>query len=449
MYTNCTTSKRKLLLPTYTMNKVFPIRTESACLLKWAWSTIYFNSGTSASCHRTQKYAIDPDNFGNFHNLPDKIAARELMLDGKWPTAGCQYCKNAEDSGAVSDRMFNLQQQNNGWLVPPELEVDSSATAVTPTILEVYFKNTCNMACVYCGPHYSSLWEEENRKFNQSFHDSQPYDIRRAQHNEHYNQMVADLWRYLDEKDRYKQIKRYHVLGGEPLLMSELDDSIEFWRTHPNPDLTFSIITNLNIPTARFERYIKQFERLVLGNKIWQLQLTASLDCWDSEQEYVRHGLKLELWQRNFELLLNKPWISLSINSAISALTIKSLPKLLARINEWNKQQLATSTWNDRARQAEPIIHSFSTPVELDNPYIFNGSVFAEDFEKILQLMPTDNEIQKGQKIVMQGIATQSLGMPGHPTEIKKLQEYLSVLDARRKTSWPSHFDWLNQDFSV
>jgi hypothetical protein len=40
------------------------------------------------------------------------------------------------------------------------------------------------------------------------------------------------------------------------------------------------------------------------------LQITASSDCWDSEQEYVRYGLDLAQWQRNFELLLNQPWIS-------------------------------------------------------------------------------------------------------------------------------------------
>jgi hypothetical protein len=98
------------------MTKVFPIKTESACLLKWAWSTVYFNSGTTASCHRTQKYSIDPNNFENFHNLPDKIAARNLMQQGHWPSAGCEYCKNVEDAGGVSDRLFNLQQQTGSWL---------------------------------------------------------------------------------------------------------------------------------------------------------------------------------------------------------------------------------------------------------------------------------------------------------------------------------------------
>jgi organic radical activating enzyme len=429
------------------MNKVFPIHNQSACLLKWAWSTIYFNSGTTASCHRTQKYAIAPNNFDLFHNLPDKIAARNHMQHGIWPGAGCEYCKKVEDADGLSDRQSTLQQ-DNGWLVPPELVIDSTATAVTPTILEVYFKNTCNMKCVYCGPHHSSLWEEENRKFDSSFHN-RTFDIKQAQHNDHYDQMVADLWKYLDKNDRYKNIKRYHILGGEPFLMSELDDSIEFWRTHPNPDLIFSIITNLNIPTIRFERYLSQFRKLVLSNKIWKLQITASLDCWDSEQEYVRYGLDLQQWQQNFELLLNQPWISVSINSAVSALTIKSLPKLLQRINEWNTQQTATATWFQREWVAEPIVHSFNTSAEFDNPYFFDGAVFAKDFERILALMPQDNTVQQAQHRAMQGIATTSLSSKNNTDQINKLKQYLTMLDQRRNTHWPSHFAWLDQDFSV
>lgn len=432
--------------------RVFPIQTESACLLKWAWSTVYFNSGTSASCHRTQKYAIDPNHFDQFHNLPDKLAARELMLQGHWPDAGCEYCKKVEDSGGISDRLFNLEQvqQNNGWILPPELEETPTATSVTPTILEVYFNNTCNMKCIYCGPHFSSLWEEENRKFGHSFESAtNTYDIKKAQHNDNYDRMVADLWRYLADHDRYKIIRRYHILGGEPFLMRELDASIDFWRQHPNPDLIFSVITNLNIPTQRFAQYIKQFERLVLGNKIWKLQLTASLDCWGPEQEYVRYGLDLEQWERNFNLLINKPWISLSINSAISSLTIKSLPRLLEKINQWNQQQTATANWHQREWAAEPIIHSFNTSTESDNPYMFGAGVFDNDFEQILSLMPKDNNVQRGQHELMKGIATRMSASTRNVVKINKFKNYLDILDRRRNTDWRSHFAWLDQDFNV
>lgn len=420
--------------------RVFPIKTESACLLKWAWSTVFFNSGTSASCHRTRKYPIDPDNFNKFHNLPDKLAARELMLAGKWPQAGCEYCHRVEQAGQVSDRMFHLEQQHNSNLTPPELFNSSVATSITPTILEVYFKNTCNMACVYCGPHHSTLWESENRKFNESFDSKYDvYSLQQSQDNTNYDRMVADFWQYLGSENRHLTLQRYHILGGEPFLLSELDDSIDFWDQHPNPDLVFSVITNLNIPHKRFVEYIKRFEKLVLGNKIWKLQLTASLDAWGAEQEYVRWGLDLAQWQQNFEYVINRPWISLSINSAISALTIKQLPALLEKINQWNTQQTRVA---GRYR-SEPIIHSFNTTGQLDDPYIFGAGIFDQDFERILELMPTDTPIQQGQRTAMAGIASTQLTADRNYFKIAQLKQYLGKLDQRRNTNWTTTFGWL------
>jgi hypothetical protein len=427
-------------------NKIFPINTDTACLLKWNWSTIFFNSGTSASCHRTQRYPIDPNNFDNFHNLPDKVRARKIMLDGQWPGSGCEYCKIVEEHDGISDRESNLNQLQNKLLVPPELHNNATETAVTPTILEVYFNNTCNMACVYCGPHFSSKWEDENRRFNGEFElDSGPYSNQRAQNNTHYDDMVAKFWQWLAQDDHYKTIQRYHVLGGEPFLLKELDDSIDFWDQHGNPDLVFSVITNLNIPHSRFVNYIKKFERLVLSNKIWKLQLTASLDCWGTEQKYVRWGLDLDLWQKNFEFLLNRPWIEVSINSAISALTVKQLPSLIEKINKWNQEQTKVAgRW-----KSEPILYSFNTTGGIDDIYNFGPDVFARDFERVLELMPTDTEAQQDQLQCMQGIANTLANSQLNVLGIEKLKQYLTQLDFRRNTSWQDQFSWLNQDFSI
>ena len=426
------------------MNKqIFPIETATSCLLKWAWSSVFFNDGTTASCHRTKRYPINIDNFESFHNHPAKLIAREHMLNGMWPGAGCEYCKNVEDSGGISDSLSQLEQQQSPNLTPPELLKNNKATAVTPTILEVWFTNTCNMACVYCGPQYSSIWEQENRKFNK---DLSGLNLL-APHvkNANYNKMVEQLWQWLAEQDRYKTLQRYHVLGGEPFLLKELDASIDFWNNHGNPDLVFSIISNLNIPHERFQKYIKKFERLVLSNKIWKLQLTASLDGWGPEQEYVRYGLDLSLWQKNFEYLLDRPWISLSINSVISALTIKQFPALVEKINQWNtKQKTSAGRYT-----AEPILHSFISSRLTDNIYSFGPGVFDQEFEQILNAMPADTKIQQGQKDIMQGISVALQQSTRSLEKIKKLQQYLDEIDHRRKTNWKSHFPWLNNDFTI
>ena len=418
--------------------RIFPIKQDPACLLKWGWSTILLNSGSTSSCHRTKKYAIDPDNFDQFHNVPEKIAARKLMLEGRWPGYGCEYCKRIEDVGGVSDRMFQLDQQQDPGLTAPELLENNQAVNVTPTILEVYFKNTCNMACIYCGPHFSSLWEDENRKFGNLSKNNIKFSVQQSQNNPHYDKMVADLWIYLATNNRYLTLRRFHILGGEPFLLSELDDCINFWDTHGNPDLVLSIITNLNIPHKRFQKYIDQFERLVKENKIWKFQITGSLDGWGAEVEYVRYGLDLNNWEQNFQSLLDKPWVTLSINSAISSLTIKCLPALITKINEWNRL---------RPANAEPIIFSYALTGQQDDPKQFGDGFFNDDLNLALSLLDKKSTIDIGVYEALESIGQLINKNPMHVTKINELKTYLDQLDARRKTNWRITFPWLDQDF--
>jgi pyruvate-formate lyase-activating enzyme len=424
-------------------NRIFPIKVEPACLLKWSWSSVFLNTGTSASCHRTQPYTIDPNNFEEFHNLPEKITARKLMLDGQWPGAGCQHCKHIEDAGGISDRIHQLDAQGDVCQHPPELNTDPSATHITPTILEVYFKNTCNMACTYCNSDFSSRWEDEDRKFLGKTKTAEARSLKANQ----YDKMVKDLWIYLEKDDRYKILHRYHILGGEPFLLTELDDSIAFWESHPNINLIFSIITNLNIPTERFQKYVNRFERLVLDNKIWKLQITASLDAWGPQQEYVRYGLDLSQWQRNFEILVTKPWATLSINSTMSSLTIKHMPELIKKINYWNSLRGAEEHTIDHVFD-EPIHHSFQTVVgNVDNPYIFGGGVFDTDMDEIISLMPADSNSQKSSREQMQGIAIALKESQRSPDQIIRLKQYLDSIDQRRQTNWRTLFTWLDESF--
>jgi pyruvate-formate lyase-activating enzyme len=399
-------------------------------------------TGLSSSCHRVNYDPIDPDNFSNFHNLPAKIQAREAMIRGEWPGHGCEYCQNVENVGGVSDRLMTLQRYHGLDKVPPELHNNPLATEVTPIILEIYFNNTCNLSCAYCGPSLSSKWNDEIRKFGQiqiEDFNIKPY----VPNNDRYDRMVTDLWKYLEENDRYKTIRHYQVLGGETLLQKELDQSFDFWSNHPNPSLTINLITNMMIPHHQFVKKMQQVEQLVQKEAIYMLELTASLDCWGPEQEYVRYGLDLTTWQQNFEYMLDKPWCKLAVHSCISSLTIKTLPELIRRINDWNKQKSAD----------QQIEHNFDLTIgptpKLNgmHPTTFGAGVFDSEFEQILELMPTKTEMQRSNRAQMQGQFEFIKNSPRLPNRIAVLKQYLDELDQRRNTNWKILFPWLDQDW--
>jgi len=415
-------------------NRVFPIKSDTACLLKWAWSTVFLTLGTSSSCHRTDHAKIPVDNFESFHNLPNKIEARQMMQRGEWPQGGCQYCEKIEKAGGMSDRQHQLDVGHEKDRTPEELLTDPTATEVVPTILEVYFNNTCNMACLYCGPHFSTKWEEENKRFGE-FSQGKVQFGRSFNSNPHYDKMVSDFWKYLTDHDRYKKIRYYQILGGEPFFQKEFDDSIDFWETHHNPEIVFNIITNLKVPPKKFRAYIDRFEKMVEAGSLKRLQITGSLDAWGPQEEYVRWGLDLDEWRENFEYCLNKDWIVLCINGCITALTIKTMPELIENIVAWNKQR---NPWN-------PISYSFMTamgPSYMD-PAIFGPGVFDEDFEKIKAVMPKEFPHELSSIEHMEGIQKQIASAPKNKRSVDDLKVYLNEIDRRRGTNWKELFPWL------
>jgi pyruvate-formate lyase-activating enzyme len=416
--------------------RVFPVYSDTSCLLKWAWSTVFLRQGTSSSCHRTDQAPIPADNFASFHNLPNKIRAREMMRRGEWPQEGCQYCEKIEAAGGTSDRQYQLLNHHDFDRTPQELIQDPSLNEVVPTILEIYFNNTCNMACLYCGEWFSSKWGEENKRFGVFDNgNGVAFGWDRKQPDLNYDKMLADFWQYLHDKDRYKHIRQYQIAGGEPFFQPELEMSLDFWDAHPNPELTFNFITNLKVPHKKFVSTIDRIGRMVNEGKLKRMQISDSMDGWGPQQEYVRWGLDLREFTENFEYLLDKNWIVKCINAAINPLSLKTMDQLVRKFNEWN----------DRCEPGYPISFSFMTVMAPNwmDPAIMGAGVFEEDFERILAEMREDNKSDQNAKEHMIGIAKQIAATPRNHVLVQGLKDYLTEIDRRRGTNWQNLFPWL------
>ena len=409
------------------MDKFFPIKVEPACQLKWAWSTVRLRSGRSSSCHRVNP--VDVDDFSNFHNTPEIVNDRKLMLEGKWPDGrGCEFCRLVEEAGGTSDRMFQKQIPN---LYPKELDQDINATVVTPTILEVYFDNACNMACLYCHSGFSSRIEAENNKFGRYNEHGIVIENREEFSEENRKTYAEQFWEWMESN--YDELKRMHILGGEPFFQKDFDRCLDFLESRSNPDLEFNVITNLKVSKSKLEQYVKRFKRLVAKRKLKRFDVTASIDCFGKAGEYVRYGLDLEQWKENFEYLVENKWIHLQINQALSCLTIKTIPELIEYINQFEGRNIG--------QYFSPAIltHRFL------HPSIFDYSVFEKDFENILSTMQEDTWQQQKAKANMEGVIAR-LKKDGTHTdaeEVKKLKIFLDEIDRRRGLNWKETFPWL------
>jgi hypothetical protein len=416
-------------------SKPFPITQGIPCQLKWNHSTVFLTMGTTASCHRVTHDPYEfKDNKMNFHNIKTKLEARIKMLKGEWPGRGCEHCKSTEDAGGHSDRMSHLNMQ--GVTAPKELEKDTTAVDVTPTQLEIYFSNTCNLKCIYCNSKFSSTIDNENRihgQFDYGFEDNPggaPVRIYgKIEINPNIKEDTDKLFAWLE--GHIHELNKVMILGGEPFLQKETERMVELLERTSNSNLTLVVFSNLTVDTYRVQKWLARMWRLVEQGKLNNLQVVGSLDCWGPQAEYVRNGLDLKKYMENFEFILNKTRITPSINSALMALTIPTLPDLIKQMNTWSKIREVYWSGMKAGDHMRPYL----------NPTIFGKDIVPLGLQKAVDIFETHGDaIKEAQLNNLIGIKTECEKSAPNLWDQKMLRVYVEELDRRRGLDYKKLF---------
>ena len=392
---------------------------DPTCALKFSYSTVKLSEGTSASCHRTTYDKVPEGDFGKFHHTPTKMATRKLMLEGKWPGKGCEYCKKMEDAGAISDRM----EANS---------MDPKHFSTTDCkILEMYFSNVCNQACVYCSAEYSSKWETENKKFGLEIETSD-YARDFLKDKENFKRIKSEFWEWME--DNHKPLVKYNILGGEPFFQPELLENLDFFESHPCPNLELTIVSNLKCPEKRFRETMDKIDYLRAIGNLGQIRITCSIDSWGPSYEYIRWGGKSEEWEKNFSILVKEyPEVEPEIHMTMNAMSIKTQPELVNMLNKYNTKE--NSIW---------ISANFVVWPNHMAPDIFPTGFFKEDFKRLYKELD-DGIWASSIKEMMLGYEKSIDNTPVDYAKINKLKEELTNIDKRRGCDWKKTFPWLDE----
>jgi wyosine [tRNA(Phe)-imidazoG37] synthetase (radical SAM superfamily) len=392
---------------------------DPTCALKFSYSTVKLSEGTSASCHRTTYDKVPEGDFGKFHHTPTKMATRKLMLEGKWPGKGCEYCKKMEDAGAISDRM----EANS---------MDPKHFSTTDCkILEMYFSNVCNQACVYCSAEYSSKWETENKKFGLEIETSD-YARDFLKDKENFKRIKSEFWEWME--DNHKPLVKYNILGGEPFFQPELLENLDFFESHPCPNLELTIVSNLKCPEKRFRETMDKIDYLRAIGNLGQVRITCSIDSWGPSYEYIRWGGKSEEWEKNFSILVKEyPEVEPEIHMTMNAMSIKTQPELVNMLNKYNTKE--NLIW---------ISANFVVWPNHMAPDIFPTGFFKEDFKRLYKELD-DGIWASSIKEMMLGYEKSIDNTPVDYKKINKLKEELTNIDKRRGCDWKKTFHWLDE----
>jgi len=310
-----------------------------------------------------------------------------------------------------------------------ELEDNPTATHITPTILEVFINNKCNLACTYCNVNESSVHETEaQRFFNPEFNERYFGRTRTRVSDELYNQYVEKLISWLQRKG--SALQRLNLLGGEPFIQTDFYKIVDVFKEYPNPNLELSVITNMNLPHKMFIKHVGFLRQLVKDKKVKRIDITASVDCWGDSIEYVRRGFIMDLFEKNMLYILQYPnEIRVNINSTHNLMSLDTYPDLLAKKKEW--QDLT----GGKIAMFGQIVGSYQV-----DPRTLGGDFFKETFVRIRKNLPLQTWDDRQQAKIVHGIIK---NIEQSKPDLQMISDFLTCyneLDRRYGTNWKKTF---------
>jgi organic radical activating enzyme len=316
--------------------QVLDTKSASFCAAKWYNATIWLGSGQTTSCHHPPAHAIDPEaiktNPSAIHNTVAKKIDRLNMQLGNRPK-GCEYCWKIEDMGrdAISDRVYKskiypIEALNEAYATPHQDDVNLRT-------LEIAFDRTCQFACSYCNPAFSSTWVKDIRSNgpyerlvsdgrNHFTHDHSSSQLYRFGETNPYVEAFFAWW----ETDLHKTLQELRITGGEPLMSGDTWKLIDWFKNNKGRSQTrLAINSNLGVDV--------DIDRLLGSIEGQAVDIYSSMEATGAQAEYIRDGLDYNAWLRNVQKLLDSDNIrAVHCMATINALCLDSLPELLDSI---------------------------------------------------------------------------------------------------------------------
>jgi organic radical activating enzyme len=321
--------------------QVLDSKSASFCAAKWYNATIWLGSGMTTSCHHPPAHRVDIDavkiNPKLLHNTAQKKDDRRRMISGERP-AGCEYCWKIEDMGrdAVSDRVYKskiypIEALNEAFNTPVDQDVDLKT-------LEIAFDRTCQFACSYCNPAFSSTWVKDIRNngpytnlvsdgrnhFTHAHDNSQLYRFGET------NPYVEAFFKWW-ESDLHRTLQELRITGGEPLMSGETWKLLDWFKANKGKSQTrLAINSNLGAEVD-VDRLLDSIEGL-------EVDIYTSNESVGLQAEYIRDGLDYRQWLFNVgRLTASKKIRAMHVMCTINALCLDTLPEFIDEINRFKQ----------------------------------------------------------------------------------------------------------------
>jgi organic radical activating enzyme len=191
---------------------------------------------------------------------------KESMLKDKMPfnCSGCHLQeKNRSNLSSISSRLYYLKEL--GTTI--DLNFYDNVENFSLKHIDLRWTNSCNQACVYCGPEYSSKWAKELGVKVKSDPES------RKEVKDFVFENITDL-------------KNVYLAGGEPMLMKENYQLLKLLK-EKNPSCSIRVNTNLSTTETGIFDLLCSFE-----NVHWTVSVETIEDEYENPQGYLKNSFE-------------------------------------------------------------------------------------------------------------------------------------------------------------
>lgn len=297
---------------------------QTICLAKFHESTIWLYESKIASCHHTPFLLTGNDTL-TFYNPEGRRQQQESMLSGNKPDE-CNYCWKLEAQNVVSDREKKSLAFNSSLTAEQYLD---KTYPFKPKALELAFQNTCNLACSYCSPSFSTEWENdirlkgnyENITTDKKMHYQRGIDNRTPVN-------MTLFWEWFN--DIATELESIRITGGEPLLHE--DTFATFAKMiEVNPNVECVVHTNMCQKPLVVQRFIDGI------SKLNNVRLNISNESAGEVAEFIRDGMIYADWITNI-IEVAKTKAKMSISTTITPISLIALDQLYLDIIDIRNQ---------------------------------------------------------------------------------------------------------------
>jgi organic radical activating enzyme len=220
-------------------------------------------------------------------------------------------------------KIYPIESLDQAFNTPVETDVDLRT-------LEIAFDRTCQFACSYCNPAFSSTWVKDIRNNgpytglvsdgrNHFTHEHNASQLYKFGETNPYVEAFFAWW----ESDLHRTLEELRITGGEPLMSGETWKLLDWFKENRGKSTTrLAINSNLGADV--------DVDRLLDSIQGLEVDIYTSNESVGLQAEYIRDGLDWKAWVTNVnKIAASKRVRRIHVMNTINALCLDSLPEFL------------------------------------------------------------------------------------------------------------------------